>query len=574
MARKKSRGRKAGRIDIDLEWLNRERDNPLHDLQILRSLFRKHFYGGGKLPKLEYRRFELDQELKIISEEDLTEDQIRERFDYDDVSRDLLGREKPLKPEGKRLWDKMESLTRLEQDHEFREQILFVLSRVALGDLEPENAIAFAAKSLDPITAALLNIHLIAMVTGQTVGWLRVIWERRMRREKTEIPGSVLAGETFPEHGRTTLIVDGFPVYRYESFISELRSSINILQNSQVREMLKYLRDVRTPGHPVGNDAEKAIGGLGRDKYGVAKTLRQMIMEFYWPTLAGVGLRFRHILTQRIRPMIDSDGLAENLVVSPQDWPASDQSVSMGERARLTMHIEPVESKGPEEGQIVGNPLMITTDRNVISFRGDLYDVQKKEWRSPWISDREQVVEDGLSVSRSSRITGKKTYHPTQRETNLMGVLWATPGTSAQRSWVLRSLEFPRATQRKAFERLTEKGILSIQYLPVLEYCALPEELIIVVKGAEKSKLSSYIEWVSDSFPFSVCHYSETGSLLARMLIPQATSRGITQQILSERLRNLGGVHALTTLRWRRSYQFTVLNRLYRKDRWSDPWTS
>jgi hypothetical protein len=114
----------------------------------------------------------------------LPEKTIDGALNYGSVHKHVAGRDTPLKPIGDTLHEQIDSLLPQSLAGSLREPLLYVLSRIVSGQLPKEGKWPLKQRGLDPISTALMTIHLVSRTVGQPLSWLVAIWTAETERHR------------------------------------------------------------------------------------------------------------------------------------------------------------------------------------------------------------------------------------------------------------------------------------------------------------------------------------------------------------------------------------------------------
>ena len=359
---------------------------------------------------------------------------------------------------------------------------------------------------------------------------------------------------------------DGPTAKEHEQMLKMFRGNISILEYDVLSKMCQYLSGVELANRPTAAEVEKVIGTKRRMSHYILQRLGLVLTERYIPTMSRLGLKYRFIFTEKQRQKIISDSLLERFVLSESNFEGG------------TVHIEPQGSLGPSETLPSGSS-QFTANSELISLRLDLFNPDTQKWNEPdWDEDTATRRRTKGYLKRETQQRSKST-HLTNREIDLLGPLLAFQGLKGSRMWMFNQLGFSQQTARRYLRRLLEMKVLRLLYTPALEFCGIPEGMIIGAKFTDKQSRSYFLDWITTRIPYVHAFIDEETDLVANIRLPQfktdlvgAKIRTIlTQGTTKDRITT----ESFTArLRYYKTYMMTVFQRVFKDNEFIDSWVS
>ncbi|NHI88149.1 MAG: hypothetical protein EAX87_01430 [Candidatus Thorarchaeota archaeon] len=359
---------------------------------------------------------------------------------------------------------------------------------------------------------------------------------------------------------------DGPTATTHEQMLKMFRGNINILESEPLVKMCQYLSNVEMANRPTAADVEKVTGTKRRMSHYILQRLGLVLTERYIPTMSLLGLKYRFIFTERQRQKLVTESLLKRLALSESNFEG------------CTIHIEPQESLGPSEDLPMGST-QLTANSELVSLRMDLFNADTQQWTEPnWDEDSATRRRSKGWLKRETQQKRRQT-HLTNREVDLLGPLLAFQGLKGSRMWMLSQLGFPLQTARRYLRRLLEMKVLRLLYTPALEFCGIPEGMIVGAKFRDKQLRDFFLDWATNRIPYVRAYTNEGTDLVALIRLPQfktdlvgAKIRTIlTQGSKKDRITS----EAFTArLRYYKSYMMTAFQRIYKDNEFLDPWVS
>jgi hypothetical protein len=359
---------------------------------------------------------------------------------------------------------------------------------------------------------------------------------------------------------------DGPPAMHHEQLLKMYRENINVLDYEPLVKICKYLSRSERPGRPSASEIAKVTGSKKRMSHYTRNRLDAVLTERYLLSVPKIGLRYRFVFTEKQKPGILSDGLIGKMLLSESNHTA------------CTVHLEPSQSKGPVD-IIPPNSFQLTADSELISLRLDLFDRTLRKW------DLEQKKNESKNQRRKKShllretLSDNKPSNLTERQLDLIGPTLSFRGLRSSRMWMMKQMGFAPRTVRRYLSKMLNDKVLRLLYMPALEYCGLPEGMIVVGKFKEPQSRVSFLDWLISRTPFVHVFMDKSTNLVACIRLPPYKTDVIGGEI-REKLSKGGKRNRITShsstarLRTYKTYQMTVLQRLFRDDVVRDPWVN
>jgi hypothetical protein len=358
---------------------------------------------------------------------------------------------------------------------------------------------------------------------------------------------------------------DGPSAIAHEPMLKMFRGNINVLEYEPLVKICEYLSDCERAGRPSASEIEKVTGTKRRMSHYTLQRMGTILTERYIPTVTKMGLKYRFIFTENQKTGVTSDGLIERMVLS--------ESTHEG----CTVHMEPEWSEGPSES-IPPNTLQLTVDSELVSLRMDLYDSKNNTWKlEPWKPASRNPGRTPSWLLRETQYDKEPTTRLTDRQIDLLGPLLAFRGLRSSRRWLTDRMGFVPRTARRYLQGMLDKKILRLLYTPTLEYCGLPEGMLVVSKFKERRSRESFIDWMTSRIPFVRAFTDRSTNLVAYIRLPPYKT-DVVGGVIREKLSGGNKKDRITThsgtarLRSYKTYQMTALQRLSQEHGMIDPW--
>jgi hypothetical protein len=356
---------------------------------------------------------------------------------------------------------------------------------------------------------------------------------------------------------------DGPVANKHEKFLQLLRQELNILRYTPLIGLSMRLAKNGTGDGITAKDVEETSQFRGRSAYYALERIEHFLHERYIPSLSRIGLRYRYIFTPRQRPSVLSDGLIERMILNEQDIRG------------CTVHIEPLWTQGPNPRTFPDGSFEAVAEDEVLSMRLDSYDAEKDRWELD-ISDRvpKRTRKREGSIEWSTHTNNKKAFILTDRRVELLSILWGFEGSRATRKWLLDQIGYPYRTANKLLHQMLEEQVLKQLYLPALEFCGLPDGLIVAANCYDRRSRNSLIRQLNERLPYVRVLYGDSNDVVAHARIPAKMS-----DVISGKIREIMGETSDRSFAGRlketNSYRMTTLYRIRNSNAqdWRDPWS-
>ncbi|MHA2376080.1 MAG: hypothetical protein ACXAB9_07920 [Candidatus Thorarchaeota archaeon] len=355
---------------------------------------------------------------------------------------------------------------------------------------------------------------------------------------------------------------DGVRSYQMEPTLNRLRANINVLRSDLMLKLCEYLADWKSHKRVTIKDTKEALGISGSTAHQRILRLYYAMSERYTPTLNRFGLTYRYILTPLERSTIRSPGLISRLLMG-----------SESSYRGATVHLEPLDSKGPDPSNLPSDSLQVTVDSEIVSMRLSLFD----RTTGSWIIDLDTEGEPSktsLWLRRGfDRYVGSLVI-PTQRVLDLMGLLWVHRGNWVSRQWLLEAIKFPKRTAEYVLKQILDGKLMSILYRPSLQYCGLPEGVLTVACGMNEAEITEFTSWITRTLPFAKIFTDRFHTnMVAEIRVPAYKSDVVAGRI-KEKLEETDSMFNVASIQLKRTFYMTALHRLmdHKSRVWIDPW--
>jgi hypothetical protein len=350
-----------------------------------------------------------------------------------------------------------------------------------------------------------------------------------------------------------------------------IRENLNILKFETIVDISKTIANTDTLASPSTEDIQHGLKVEHWKAKDLLKRVRNLFTERFITSFRILDLKLRYILTPGIKKRVTSPGLLETVVMERSTF----HTDTIGFEPRgADVHLEPVVSNGPSNLEVESDQFHIDVNEELVSFRYDLFD-QQQGWRiEPWQESLVSAKRDLSSLTKDTK-SDSPTIMPTARDVDILGPLMGLESRTRERLWILKSLGIPQRTISESTKRLMKHRVVKPIHHPLIDYCGLPESIMIFTADVEKEKLKSFVKWLTGVFPYvKVRHDYEKGNVVAEARTPLF---GLTrvEEHLNKQAQSLEGEVAIGRLKAvPHTYYFTVLQRLYHhKDgQWIDPW--
>jgi hypothetical protein len=355
---------------------------------------------------------------------------------------------------------------------------------------------------------------------------------------------------------------DGPPASKYERLLQLLRQEINILRYTPSVRLLIRLSNNNKVDRITAEDIEETSQFRGRSAYYALERIENFIHERYIPSLNRLGLRYRYIFTPRQRPGVLSDGLVERMILNEQDIRG------------CTVHTEPPWTNGPDPRTFPEGSFEAVVEDEVLSMRLNKYDVENNRWELD-VSDKVPKKTDRRNgyLEWSTHTGDNETLLLTDRQIELVSILWGFEGSRTSRKWLLDRVGYPYRTANRLLHQMREQGVLKLLYHPALEFCGLPDGLIVVANCFDRRSRNSLIGQLSERLPYVRVLFGDSNDVVAHARIPPKMSDIISGKI-REVLKETSDHSFAGRLRETKTFRMTVLHRIRNSNTqsWKDIW--
>ena len=358
---------------------------------------------------------------------------------------------------------------------------------------------------------------------------------------------------------------DGPSATAHESMLKMFRGNLNILNYEPLVTLCQTLSSLERAGRPVASEVEEVTNTRIRMSHYTLQRIGLVLTERFFPTMTKMGLRYRYVFTEKHKPIVRSKGLVERMVLS--------ESSHEG----CTVHIEPETSQGPSES-IPSNALQMTVDSELVSMRMDLYDKKNKTWKlEPWKQASRSPGRTPSWLLRETQYDKETPRKPTERQIDIIGPTLAFRGIRASRMWMMEKIGFRPRTVRRYLQTMLDEKILRLLYTPALEYCELPEGMLVVGEFKERRSRESFIDWMTSRLPFVRAFTDKSTNMVAYIRLPPYKT-DVVGGVIREKLSGGRKKDRITTqsitarLRSYKTFHMTAFQRIFSEDGIIDPW--
>jgi hypothetical protein len=355
---------------------------------------------------------------------------------------------------------------------------------------------------------------------------------------------------------------DGPAASKYEELLQLFRQEINILQYQPLVRLCIRLAKQNQLNRLTAKDIEEVSQFKGRTAYYKLEQLEHILHERYIPSLRKIGLRYRYIFTPRQRPGVVSDGLVERLILTEQDIRG------------CSINIEPMWTNGPDERILPQGSFEAVVEDEILSMRFDLFDLENNEWNldeSHEFSKGKKKAKQIIQQTTSS--LDRELLSLTERQVELVSTLWRFEGSRTQRRWLFDQIDFPIRTANKMRYQLLQGHVLNLVYLPALEFCGLPDGLMIVANCYDRRSRDALISKLADRLPFVRLLFGDSNDVVAHARLPLKRSDQVAGTI-RDLMKETSDNSFTARLKSSYTYRMTVLHRIRNNETkgWKDPW--
>ncbi|MHA3962841.1 MAG: hypothetical protein AM325_004800 [Candidatus Thorarchaeota archaeon SMTZ1-45] len=649
------------RAKVTVDWLRKGR--MVEDLTILQNLIADSSTWKVQSAKLDERLFESKFRLQPLPNEVSTESTINRALGYEEVTRKVTTKMRPLVPVGSNTRMQVKSLFPTNLSSDEIDTLSYVFSRFVIEDAPKDYNWPLVPQGLDSLSAALFSINIISDFVGGAIPWLLPLWSIKveefrldglekiydslisdkkvedvlddLEKIKESLTGILIqnalvvrslapqdplsdkidkwsrflsidrdspkrvvdktrqriAAEVLEEIGerrgaksvsldetdlqRMTLTrwnihalrPDGPTATDHEPMLKMFRGNINILDFEPLYKICKLLSKCEQAGRPVASEVDMVTGTKRRMAHYTLHRMAMILTERYLPTLSKMGLRYRFVFTEKQKPSITSAGLIKKMVLSESSHDG------------CTVHIEPMDSEGPTNS-VSPNCIQMTLNSELISMRLDLYDKKSKTWiLEPWKPASKILERNHSWLYRKTEYDTKPTVKLTTRQIDLIGPLLTFRGLRKSRMWMMERLGLVPKTTRQYLHKMLDDNIFRLLYAPALEYCGLPEGMLIAGAFKEPQLRKPFIDWMISRIPFVHVFIDKSTNMVAYIRLPPYKT-DVVGGVIREKLSGGNAKQKITTqsitarLRSYKTYQMTTFQRIFQKSKFIDPWES
>lgn len=355
---------------------------------------------------------------------------------------------------------------------------------------------------------------------------------------------------------------DGPAASDYENLLQLFRQEINILQYRPLIQLCLKLSKEEQPNRLTAMDLEQVTEFRGRKAYYELERLEHVLHERYFPTLRKIGLRYRYIFTPRQRPSVISDGMIERMILTEQNIRG------------CSIHIEPSWTKGPHTWTFPDGSYEAVVEDEIISMRPDAFNMKVGEWDIDASgSDSKSRKRSSRAIVQSTKSLDSRSFTLTERQSELLSILWRFEGSRMQRKWFLEQINFPIRTANRLLHQMLKDHILMLIHLPALEFCGLPDGLLIVANCFDRRSRDTLISQLTYRLPFVRVLFGDSNDVVAHARLPAKMSDQVGGT-LGEMMQATSDSSFTARLKSSYTYRMTALQRIRNPETkgWKDPW--
>jgi len=659
----KKKDRKGSDKSATSVWLRESKRT--HDASILRKLISKTVSWQIAKEKLDTALFEKTYGLKSIPKAAVSNDMLNRALGHEKVRDEIKISMGKVQPKGKTLVAQIRSLLPNLPDDEIQ-SLSYAFSRIVTERIPKETRWPFVPEGLDALTAALLDLYIIARTVNQEVPWLLILWKLKVKEAKVAALESIqkslkqdtdsstieavmkraerdisialgqdskfditLSQDPLSDNitkwikqisskksnlqetkadlieivqekiagykGYTSTLEnkinvhdtpitnwdilalrsDGPAADAYEPLLQLIRDEINILRHDPIRNMCLNLANLEEQGHPSLNDFNEVSDLTGRTAYYELHRLEPLFNECYIPTLRKIGLRYRFIFIPKQKPGILSEGLIERMILlkrkKDDDEEPKENEMDTG---GCMIHIEPNWSQGPDPRKFQKGTCEAVAEDEIVSLNLNHFDFETGKWIAeiPDAVPREKQ-KDSLLIQRST-ISGDRTpCLLSERQSELIGLLWSLQGPRSQRKWLLDSVGYSQQTATRMIRIMLKNQVLRLLYLPALEFSGLPDGLIAYANCIDRRSRDKLVNYIIESQPFTRTYIGDSNDVITRIRVPLMKTTSVVGD-LREKLPEYSDCYLTARLRSSKTYRIATIHKLMnpKTETWINPW--
>jgi hypothetical protein len=312
-------------------------------------------------------------------------------------------------------------------------------------------------------------------------------------------------------------------------------------------------------------ELERVSQFKGRTAYYALQKLEQFLQERYIPSFRKLGLRYRYIFTPLQRSEILDNGLVERMILTEQKIRG------------CAVYVEPSQTKGPNVSSLPRGSYESVVEDEIISMNLDYFDMQTGKWNLENIgtTDSPKKKRRKRSIEYSTLHIDNRPFSLTERQTELLSVLWRFQGSKTQRRWLLDQVDFPTRTANRLLHQMMRDRVLSRVHFPALEFCGLPDGLMAAANCYDRRSRDSLIDEMAGQLPFVRLLVGNSNDVVAHIQVPAKKGdhvAGILRDIMDE----LSDRSFTARLRSSQTYRMSVLHQIRYRDNqtWKDIWST
>lgn len=358
---------------------------------------------------------------------------------------------------------------------------------------------------------------------------------------------------------------DGPAANEYEKLLQLFRREINLLKYAPLTGLCMNLAKRNISRSLNAKDLEQVSQFRGRTAYYALQKLEHLLHERYIPSLRKLGLRYRYIFTPLQRSEILNDGLVERMILTEQKIRG------------CAVYIEPFLTNGPEVISLPRGSHEAVVEDEIISMNLDYFNVQTGKWNLENIGDIDSPKKKNKkrTVQYSTLHIDSKPFSLTERQTELLSILWRFEGSKTQRKWLFDQVDFPIRTANRLLHQMISDHVLNRVYFPALEFCGLPDGLMAVANCYDRRSRDSLIDDMTGRLPFVRLLVGNSNDVVAHIQVP-AKKNDHVAGILRDIMEEASDRSFTARLKSSQTYRMSVLHQIRNRDsqRWKDIWSA
>jgi hypothetical protein len=431
-----------------------------------------------------------------------------------------------------------------------RYSLAYVVSRHIMGYLPRTASWVDQIEVLDPFTAALFSLLVLARGTSRKLKWITALHNPiDLALPLTSIsPAIPRFGGALLYHKRKS----------YREVLQRLAASTCIL-NGEMLAVTQSMSGLEPQPQITSKLVQQALSISARSARYKGRIFERGLQEHFIANLQRVGFRHRYVMTNDSSREPLSDSIVEKRTLFDSEY------------AAIETYLEPMNSEGPKTGRFVVYD--IETESETISFRLDLFNVATNQWEiEPWRHDCKERHEehDSWLYVENKRSEDRLSLSPSQLE--LIMILLANEGGPKGKYSLLDIVGYPQSTARQNLRILLDKQALSVLHHPQPSYNGLPNEILLVLRDCDTEDIDSVCNWLECRLPYVLTRRSPTGRDAVLHIWLPLHKIGIVKGIIESKLDSMDIL--ASAVKKRENYYLTVFDKYFdkRSNSFKNPW--